>query len=115
MPDSGVIDISGEGESLFTTVYVTGIQWWMETETVEVDHLSTTFPSKILHAGWVALASGDGSSAGATLNNQQLSTIWWSFFDFTSQFAVNPGNYPFMDRVIWHLETGVTGHVQVFW
>jgi hypothetical protein len=116
MSDSGVQTISGNGEYLLgATVFITGLEWWLDTDTVEVDYLSVNPPRKLLHAGWIATGSGDGASPFDELTLQQNSITWWSFFEFESQFKVNPSGFAYDDRIVWRMGPGVIAKFQAFW
>lgn len=117
MPDTGDQTISGEGEFLLpAAVAITWITYYLDTVTAEVDFRSTTHPARVMHAGWIGLASGLTGVAGAGLSFADLQMLWWSYFEFESFTQDHPsGSFPYVDRVIWHLPTGVVAHFTAFW
>jgi len=116
MADSGVQTAEGAGEYLFEAAHhVTFIQWWVDTATIEVDELSNTYPPRVMHAGFIALASGELGTPSSELTDQQNSVTWFSYFDFRSNLRVNPSNFDYDDRVLWAVPSGVVAKFVVFW
>jgi len=116
MADSGVQTAEGDGEYLFDTAHhVLFIQWWIDTPTIEIDELSATFPPRIMHAGFIALASGVEDAPGSELTNEENSVSWMSYFVFASNITVEPSHFDYDDRVIWHIPQGITAKFKVYW
>lgn len=116
MADSGIQTAVGDNEYLLGSfVTAVGIIFWTDFPNIQVDFLSETFPPRIMHGGWIGLASGDNATAGSGLTYDVLQMTWWSYFDHASngrQF--NPG-WVNIDRVVFSIPTGVIAKFQVFW
>src|SRR5438034_8461033 len=116
MADTGVQTITGEGEYLLDAGHlITGLLWWIDTDSIEVDYRSTVRPRRVMHAGWIALASGTTGVAGSLLPLSDFETDWFSYFDFEANVRVNPSPNVNIDRIIWSLAGGVTAKFQAFW
>lgn len=116
MADSGIQTAEGDGEYLFDTAHhVTFIQFWIDTATIEVDELSGTLPPRLMHAGFIALSSGEEDVPSSELDNEHNSVSWMSYFNFASNIIANPSNFDYDDRVIWHIPTGVVAKFKVYW
>jgi len=116
MADSGIQTAEGEGEYLFDTAHhVTFIQYWIDTPTIEIDDLSGTHPARTMHAGWIALGSGEEGVPGSELDPDLNSITWFQYFDFHSNLRVNPSNFDYDDRVVWKVPTGAVNKFKVYW
>jgi len=117
MPSTGVIDIEGNGEYLLDTAhFITGIEWWMgSSEPVRVEALSVNAPRRILRAGWIATGSGIEDTPFDELTLQENSITWFAWFEFESNFRVNPSGFAYDDRIVWGLTPGATAHFEAFW
>lgn len=116
MPDTGVQTITDEGEFLLAAPHlIVGLLWWIDTDSIEVDYRSIVRPRRVMHAGWVGLATGTTGVAGSTLPLSDFEMDWFSYFDFESNVRVNPTPNPNIDRIIWSIAAGVTAKFQAFW
>jgi len=109
MPDTGIQTATGDGEFLLDAVHpITLIYYWIDTDTVEVDYLSQTFPPRLMHAGWMGIGSGAVGVAGSDLTVDQMSMTWWKYIEFSNELILRPFvAFVYEDRVIWHLSPGV--------
>ncbi len=116
MADSGILTMTDDGEALLGAfVTALGIIFWIDTPADTVDYLSAGAPRRVMHAGWVGLASGDNATASSGLTFDVLQMTWWTYFDHESNGHQFTGGVTNIDRIIWHLPPGEIGKVQVFW
>lgn len=116
MADSGIQTIAGEGEYLLPPgVLITYLGFWIDTPTVEVDYLSSGPIRRVMHAGWIATGSGQGGIATASLTFDQCQLTSLNYFTFEANGKANPSGFPFDDRILWHIPSGLTAKFQAFW
>lgn len=116
MADSGIQTMEDTGEYLFDTAHhVLFIQFWIDTTTSQVDELSQTHPPRTLHAGFIALASGEEGVPSDELTNQQCTVTWFSYFDFAANLKVEPSGFDYDDRIMWALPVGVISKFIAYW
>jgi hypothetical protein len=114
--DSGVQTAVGDGEWLFPAASpVFMVAFWIDTDTVEVDYLSSFPPRRSMHAGWIGLTSGITGVAGDTLAFEDMQLMnWWFMEHESNQKIVNDG-FDFYDRVTFHVPTGAILKFKVFY
>lgn len=116
MSDSGIQTATGDGEWLFPSASTVGaFQFWIDTDTVEVDYLSSWPPRRSMHAGWLGLTSGTEGVAGDTLDFQNLTVIQWWYLDHESNMRINTDGFAFYDRITYHIPPGITVKFIVFY
>ncbi len=116
MADSGIITMTDDGEALLGSfVNALGIIYWIDTASDETDALSSGPPRRVMHAGWVALASGDNASPSTSLTLDVLQITWWAYFDHESNGRQFYPGWANIDRIIWHIPVGGVSKVQLFW
>lgn len=114
--DSGIQTATDDGEFLFpfaSPIFM--VAFWIDTDTVEIDYLSTAPPPRVMHAGWIAAASGLTGQAGNTLTFDQLQIMNWWFFDHAANQRVINDGFAFYDRIIYHIPSGVIAKFVVFY
>lgn len=116
MADSGVQTATGDGEWLFPTAHtVYSLAFWIDTDTVEVDYLSTFPPRRVMHAGWIGVSSGLTGEAGDTLSFADLQIVNWFYLEHEANMKVIANGFQYYDRVTFHIPTGVVVKFTVFY
>lgn len=116
MADTGVQTATGTGEYLLDTAHlVTWFQFWIDTPTADVDFLTSLQPRRVMHAGWMALASGTSGVAAGDLTLEEVTVTWFSYFDHESNLRNNPSGFIYDDRIMWALPAGVTAKFKAWW
>jgi hypothetical protein len=116
MSDSGIQTATGNDEYLLPAqVLITSLFYWIDTPTVEVDYRSVLPARRQLHAGWIATASGDLGVAAAMSTPPGPSVTWSGYFDFEANGKQIPSGFPYDDRVVWNIPSGIIAKFWVFW
>lgn len=116
MADSGVLTITGEGEYLFAAAQtVTDVMFWIDTPSISITYRSTTYPRRLLHAGWVALASGQLGVPSSGLSPPDPTITWHDYLAFENNLKHAPSGFNFDDRALWAIPPGITCKLQIFW
>lgn len=116
MADTGVQTATGTGEYLLDGGHlIAALAFWLDSTTPDVDFLSTLRPRRVMHAGWIALASGTTGVAAGDLALSDFEVSWFSYFDHESNMRVNPSANAFDDRIMWALPAGVVAKFQAYW
>lgn len=116
MADSGIQTAELDGEWLFPAASVVGaFQFWIDTDTAEVDYLSSYPPRRSMHAGWLALASGSLGVAATDLSIQDVPILQWWYLDHESNMRINTDGFAFYDRVTFHIPPSVVVKFVVFY
>lgn len=116
MADSGVQTAEADGEWLFPAANTVGaFQFWIDTDSAEIDYLSTTPPRRSMHAGWLGIASGVLGEASSGLSLQDCPMLQWWYLDHESNMRLNTDGFAFYDRVTFHIPPGVVVKFVVFY
>jgi hypothetical protein len=116
LAETGIQEITGSGEFLFEAAHhITFIQFFTDVPTSEVDYRSLTRPRRQLHAGWIALASGDLGVPSDESALNAVSVTWSSYFEFESNLIVEPSKFDYDDRVQYNIPVGITAKFNALW
>lgn len=113
MADSGEQTATGNGEFLLpAAVHILSLEARVDTPTIEIDYRSLLIPKRELHAGWVATASGSVGVAAVDLDLTEIAVTWSGYIDFENIIWTDPSGFPYDDRIMWNIPTGV--YVTIF-